>query len=187
MSIRIKGQQARAAETRADILDAAERLWHARSFDEITISEIASEAGVAKGSVLAHFSEKLGILAHFFAAALDQHNQQLASEPDFASSAAQLSNALKPLLSYLLTDRALLRLLTTEGDGELCAAILNPSLERFRHTLSSGFAAAKIVDPGLYADVLIALVVHVVVSGQVHDADQAAIELERLAKILRPK
>jgi hypothetical protein len=87
-------------------------------------------------------------------------------------------------LAYLLRDKALLRLLTTDGDDGQCHDILDPALLRLREALTKGFDAMQILDPDLCADVFIALVVQVVVSGHVVEAEQARIELARLAAIL---
>ncbi|MBF0677875.1 MAG: TetR family transcriptional regulator [Devosia sp.] len=181
---RIKNIQPRSLQTRTTILSAVERLWQTRSFDAITIAEIAAEAGIAKGTVLAHFSEKLAILAQFLGRALDEATTALEQEPDFARDARSLSNSVLPLLAYLLRDKALLRLLTTDGDDGQCHDILDPALLRLREALTKGFAAMQILDPDLCADVFIALVVQVVVSGHVVEAEQARIELARLAAIL---
>jgi AcrR family transcriptional regulator len=184
MPQRIKGTQARSGGTRTAILNAVGRLWADRRFDAITVSDIAAEAGVAKGSVLAHFSEKQAILAHFLAQALDRQSEALAANEEFARDPDSLAAAFAPLLGYLLADKALLRLLTSEGDSEQCSAVLDPALERLRLVLLHGFARAQRNDPPLCADVLVALVVHVVVSGHAEDAGAAVGDLTRLAAIL---
>ena len=181
---RIKNVQPRSGQTRAAIISAVETLWKTRSFDTISVAEIAVEAGVAKGSVLAHFSEKLAILAEFLGRALDQATSDLECDGDFARNAQSLAGSIRPLLAYLLRDKALLRLLTTDGDEGQCHDILDPALLRLRGALASGFATAQLDDPDLCADVFIALVVQVVASGHVTDADEAQQELGRLASIL---
>ncbi len=51
-----------ASETRARILDAAERLFAARGYPGTTMEAIASEAGVATDTVYASFRTKAGVL-----------------------------------------------------------------------------------------------------------------------------
>lgn len=184
MVTRIKGTQSRSVETRTGILLAVERLWQNRPFDSITIADIAAEAGVAKGSVLAHFSEKLSILASFLADYLDETSQSLAEKPGFARNAQTLVGAIEPLLGHLLADKALLRLLTTEGDGVQCRAILDPAVLRLTQALEQGFDEAGFGDSVLCADVFIALVVQVVVAGYVSDVSGARDALTRLAGII---
>ena len=60
-------KQIAAEQTRQKIMNAAEKLIAARGFDNVTVDEIAAEAGVAKGSFYTHFKRKedvVGELAH---------------------------------------------------------------------------------------------------------------------------
>ncbi len=184
MATRIKNVQHRSGETRTALLEAVADLWTERPFDEITVAAIATRAGVAKGTVLAHFSEKLSILAQFLADAIERTRQDLQTRPDFARDPQSLAGALLPLLAYLLHDKALLRLLTTDGDGAQCAAILDPALASLRETLISGLDTAGLADPELCADVALALSVQVVVSGHVTTPEAARTSLARLLGIL---
>ena len=54
-----------AAQTRADILQAARRLFSARGYAATTIEAIAGEAEVAEATVYAGFGSKRGILLAF--------------------------------------------------------------------------------------------------------------------------
>jgi AcrR family transcriptional regulator len=54
-----------AAQTRADILQAARRLFSARGYAATTIEAIAAEAEVAEATVYAGFGSKRGILLAF--------------------------------------------------------------------------------------------------------------------------
>lgn len=47
-----------ALETRDGILDAAERVFHAKGVSRATLSDIAAEAGVTRGAIYWHFSNK---------------------------------------------------------------------------------------------------------------------------------
>ena len=62
------GKQRIAAErTRLKIMDAAEKLIAEHGFDNVTVDEIAAEAGVAKGSFYTYFKRKedvVGEIAH---------------------------------------------------------------------------------------------------------------------------
>jgi AcrR family transcriptional regulator len=49
---------AAAQRTREAILEAAERLFTARAFDEVTIADVARAAGVAQQTVVNHFGSK---------------------------------------------------------------------------------------------------------------------------------
>src|SRR6202045_341066 len=58
-------RQRQAAQTRADILQAARRLFSARGYVATTIEAIAAEAEVAEATVYAGFGSKRGILLAF--------------------------------------------------------------------------------------------------------------------------
>ncbi len=51
-----------AALARARILDAARRLFAAHGFDEITMADVADEAGVARATVFNHFGSKHALI-----------------------------------------------------------------------------------------------------------------------------
>lgn len=62
-------QQKRAIRTRNALLAALEELLKSRPFEQISIADIARQAGVAVGSVYRHFEDKTA----FLAALLDHH------------------------------------------------------------------------------------------------------------------
>lgn len=51
-----------AAETGRQILHAAESLFLEKGYDEVTLEEIATQAGVTRGAVHWHFKNKYGLL-----------------------------------------------------------------------------------------------------------------------------
>jgi AcrR family transcriptional regulator len=59
----------RRARTRAQLLDAAARVYARRGFDGATLDEVAEEAGFTKGAVYDHFGSKEKLLI----ALLDEH------------------------------------------------------------------------------------------------------------------
>jgi AcrR family transcriptional regulator len=182
MTTRIKGSQARSQQTRTAILASARTLLTHRRFDEITLSEIAVAAGIAKGSVLAHFSEKLSILASFLADAMDRTTEALRADPACAAQPETLVAKLLPLLDFLKTDRALARLLSTDGDASQCAILLDPAQARLRAALVTAFATQP--DADLAADVTMALAVHVAVAAECQTGAAAGVALRRLLDIV---
>jgi AcrR family transcriptional regulator len=62
-------RSARRARTRAQLLDAAARVYGRRGFDGATLDEVAEEAGFTKGAVYDHFGSKENLLI----ALLDEH------------------------------------------------------------------------------------------------------------------
>jgi AcrR family transcriptional regulator len=55
-------RSARRAQTRAQLLEAAARVYARRGFDGATIDEVAEEAGFTKGAVYDHFGSKEKLL-----------------------------------------------------------------------------------------------------------------------------
>jgi len=65
-SRRTLGRQERGKETRRNLIRTAARLWSERGFDDVTVEEICSEAGVGRTTFYLHFESKeqlLGSLA----------------------------------------------------------------------------------------------------------------------------
>lgn len=54
--------KAEAAETRANIIAAAERLFYDKGIPETTLEDIAREAGVTRGAIYWHFTNKSEVL-----------------------------------------------------------------------------------------------------------------------------
>lgn len=59
----LKVRQARAQETRAKIIAAAEKLISEKGFDAVQIIDITNEAGVGKGSFYTYFKRKEDVVA----------------------------------------------------------------------------------------------------------------------------
>jgi AcrR family transcriptional regulator len=90
----------RKRERTADHLSAtAFRLFEARGYTEVTMEQVAAEAGVAKATLYAHFPVKEALIAHRFrediAAGMEQRATALAAHRSFAAR-----------MRYLLTESA---------------------------------------------------------------------------------
>jgi AcrR family transcriptional regulator len=57
------GRQERGKETRRNLIRTAARLWSERGFDDVTVEEICSEAGVGRTTFYLHFESKERLLA----------------------------------------------------------------------------------------------------------------------------
>ena len=60
---RTLGRQERAKETRRNLLRTAARLWSERGFDDVTVEEICSEAGIGRTTFYLHFESKEQLLS----------------------------------------------------------------------------------------------------------------------------
>jgi AcrR family transcriptional regulator len=110
---------AKSEETRARILDAAIELFRARGFEEATMREIASAAGVATGAAYYYFDSKDAIVLAFYGRAQQELepllDQALAGTRDFEG---RLRALIEVKLSYFAPDRGLLRALAAHADPE---------------------------------------------------------------------
>lgn len=70
-------KQSRAIKTRAKLMSALESLLRHQEFEMISVQDIAKEAGVAVGSVYAHFKDKNAFLEALLAAWREQVETQL--------------------------------------------------------------------------------------------------------------
>ena len=88
------GLQERGKETRRNLIRTAARLWSERGFDDVTVEEICSEAGIGRTTFYLHFESKeqlLGSLAGATAAGV-------AADLDEAHDAASLDEQLDVLI-----------------------------------------------------------------------------------------
>src|ERR1700761_4063293 len=60
----MKISRKQVAENRAQILAAASRLFRARGFDDVTVAEIMSAAGLTHGAFYSYFSSKEELVTH---------------------------------------------------------------------------------------------------------------------------
>ena len=71
-------KQDRAIRTREKLMSALERLLRTQEFENISVQDIAREAGVAVGSVYSHFKDKTAFLEALLAFWREQVEAQLA-------------------------------------------------------------------------------------------------------------
>ena len=121
-------RQRQAAQTRADILQAARRLFSARGYAATTIEAIAAEAEVAEATVYAGFGSKRGILLAF--QQLMEENADLGERrrafDAAASPAEQIAVAVSISLSFPARHADLIAVL-------LSARGMDPDVDEFLH------------------------------------------------------
>ncbi|MFZ3185991.1 MAG: TetR family transcriptional regulator [Pseudomonas sp.] len=105
-----------AQKTRSQILEAAEQAFHQRGMSRTTLAEIASIAGVTRGAIYWHFSNKADLVQ----AMLDSLHEPL----DELSKASQNEDEVDPL--------GFLRLLLIKLFEQL---VLDTKIRRIRETL----------------------------------------------------
>jgi AcrR family transcriptional regulator len=68
-------QQDRSIRTQQTLLDALEHLLKTHPFDELTVAQIASEAGLTTGAIYRRFSDKRALLGAAFARFADKSKE----------------------------------------------------------------------------------------------------------------
>ena len=157
----------RAERTVEALLSGAERLFSARPMGEVTLEEIAAEAGVAVGSVYNHFGSKAGLHAAIVERALDTDRQFMdLAYTDDRGPVEQLEAAAQEYLAFYLANPEYFRMLAFPSDpgryqagrelSERLAKAVDEQNSRMVTALRRGIDAGVIrdVDPEDVATVL---------------------------------
>jgi len=134
---------AKSAETRARILDAAMELFRRQGFEETTMREIAAEAGVATGAAYYYFDSKDAIALAFY----DQSQQELEPLIEEALAGAKhlkdrLGELLEAKLKYFEPNRRLLGALAAHADPEHALSPFSARTREIRERDMASFARA---------------------------------------------
>jgi AcrR family transcriptional regulator len=134
---------AKSAETRARILDAAMELFRRQGFEETTMREIAAEAGVATGAAYYYFDSKDAIVLAFY----DQSQHELEPLIDQALAGAKnlkdrLGALLEAKLKYFEPNRRLLGALAAHADPEHALSPFSARTREIRERDVAFFARA---------------------------------------------
>ena len=161
MNLRVAGKQKRTLVTRENILAAYRELATDLCFDQISIAAIARSAGVGKGSILAHFSEKLALPATLLALRIDLISAKLETGPTRIDKVG-MKVILFQLLAFIFTDDVYSRLVL--GDGlDICRRVIEPSENKLFEILFSRLDTKLSGTPDIQIDAVRALLVHAVV------------------------
>ena len=117
-------RQARAVERRAQLLDAAARVFARRGYDRAQMEEIAAAANTSKGGLYFHFPNKEALAAAVIGRAGDILRRRVLADMSAAGTdpVARADAALATLISTLTAHRSLARVLATETLGGSSAA-----------------------------------------------------------------
>lgn len=158
MTIRVTGQQQRSRDKRVLILETARTLFALEGFDAVSLEAIARTAGIGKGTVLAHFSEKATILAIFLGETITRCVVEIkqARQPLFPD---RVATVLLPLLENLLADHAYLRLMIS--DRPVALAQIMPGLNELKFELAKALAMSGLAHPAIASELVLASIVDV--------------------------
>ncbi|MCX2722253.1 TetR/AcrR family transcriptional regulator [Roseibium salinum] len=186
--------QQRSVATRARVLQAARELTHRHGLEQVTAESVAVEAGVAKGTVFAHFGDMDGLLSHVL---LDRLNALHSTQEEEAASAEMpadpVGNLLRRIMAFIavITDSPTILRLFLDNIGVTkpnCAAEFVETLGALDADLASylgTWQADEAVRPALrqdrspaeLVDGLIAFMIHGAILLKSHQlTDRAALE-----------
>lgn len=118
------GRKARGSgfERRAEILDAAERIFFESGYEGATIRRIAEDVGVSPTALYMHFSDKHSILMEIAGNALDQLIAEAKAIAGGKEDAAvRLRAILKAHMRFALKHKMAYQMVFTEGAREIRA------------------------------------------------------------------
>jgi len=146
------GARAAAVEsTRERIVEAAQRLFFERWYDEVTIAGIAAAAGVSGQTVLNHFGGKEQV----FAAAIERAAAELRTRR-FRPAPGDVGAAIAALVDdYEITGDATVRMLALEDRLPVVRPVIARGRAGHREWVETMFAA-----PGATPELLVATDVH---------------------------
>ncbi len=112
-------KQARALETERKLLESLMRLLAEKSFSELTVAELAREAGVTTGAIYRRFENKEDVLrAAVYRFVLDRTQEYESTYPAELTDRQLLKSYLSNLLDFTHTNANLLRAADSINDVE---------------------------------------------------------------------
>src|SRR5262245_23322686 len=107
---------AKSEATASRILDAALELFRTKGFDETTMRDIATAAGMATGAAYHHFPSKNAMVMAFYQRACDEMQPLLESSlADARGLEQQLVALIRTKLDYFRPNRVVLKALLKDG------------------------------------------------------------------------
>lgn len=157
----------RRERTTSALLAAAERLFTDRALDDVTVEEIAAEAGVAVGSIYNHFGSKAGLHAAAVEQALDVDRTHMdRAYVDDRGPVDQIRAAAAEYLAFALDHPDHFRMLAAPPDpgrypagrrtADLLASRVAEQNDRLAAAIRAGVESGELrdIDPDLAATAL---------------------------------
>lgn len=162
--------QTRSRKTRAALLDAALGLVSQSGYEALRVEEVVAQAGVAKGTFFAHFTDKDGLLTELIGDALAQRLDRMAEQPD-PITPRELAEHMSPIIDCLTQERTVFDIVMrySGGMGPAGNPIIAEGITRQVTILADWITQAAAVgqmrsdqDPALLAEGVQAFVAQVV-------------------------
>ncbi len=161
-------EKAKASKRRA-ILDAAERQFARRAYDQVLLEDIAAAADVAKGTLYLYFENKAALYLALLAESVEPMMAQLERDVPAAarkSAWAGIELIVRELLRFKAAHPALhevMRETTPASQEAICGDLKRPIRLLLERTLEEGVERGEIVDPHpqLTADLILGSIARV--------------------------
>ncbi|MGR3321518.1 MAG: TetR/AcrR family transcriptional regulator [Pseudooceanicola sp.] len=111
-----KPVQTRSRKTRARLVETAADLVARNGYEGLRVEDVVTGAGVAKGTLFAHFTDKDGLLAELVGSAMDTQLDALAEGPA-PDTPADLARTIAPLIRLLASERTVFDILMRYSGG----------------------------------------------------------------------
>lgn len=99
-----KPVQKRTLETRAKLLNSAQKIISNKGFGAMRVEEVVADAGVAKGTFFAHFHDKDALMDQIVGANIDEHLDDLVTQAP-PQTVNDLIERLLPLMGFMTHER----------------------------------------------------------------------------------
>lgn len=192
--------QQRTLATRRRILEAASRLIVEQGFDATSVDVIASEAGVAKATVFAHFADKASLLIALhleqlenLSAAMEAEVEALAQDPARKSASIEMARLLSPWLTLYRENPEFARLFLVQStlkDGPYTRQFLDAcfgmeaKVMRGLSILSDRNALRSAADVAVLTQGVLAFYYHVSVGYNLYHTSTAAEQSDLMLSLL---
>ncbi|KZL06423.1 TetR/AcrR family transcriptional regulator [Pseudovibrio sp. Ad26] len=193
----LQGKQKRAQETRQRILVAATNLFNEGNFNAVSTESIAEQANVSKGTLFAHFGDKLGLFAEIglkeLKTCVDSCQEAAKSSP--LNGRDLLNQSLMEILEYFENQPEFLRIFIDVAGWEkgiraenfVNVAISIDTL--FQSIVERGQQDKSIrpIDPKLGAVSVRAFMIHVAIGrvcGEYKDTQEQHAEVQKLLSLV---
>lgn len=129
------------AERRTAVVDAVLRIAERDGLEQATLRNIATEAGLAIGSVRHYFSDHAEVMEVAMAALVDRLSQRILAKAEAVTAAADRRAAVVSLLEEFLPFDATRRLESAAWLGFVAASRTEPRLRPFADKMQDGTLA----------------------------------------------
>lgn len=121
--------QQRTLKTRARLLAAAEQVIAAQGFEALRVDQVVADAGVAKGTFFAHFTDKDALMAQLIGARINAALDTIEEQPT-PSDVDEIVQALAPLMALMTCERYVFDVILRHS-GAALAEEIGPIAETF--------------------------------------------------------